>query len=749
MQAISDNFFSFLTSGLFEFHIPIYQRSYVWTTSHCKRLYNDIINVFQNRARTHFFGSIIIQGQDDADVYQIIDGQQRLTTICIFLLALRNVMLDHRGENNAFHEKYFDPNQPGPKVSALNRALEVETNTARLRLQSEADNFSVYQSIFNRTQETQNCKKNSILKNYLYFCREIYRDLVSNKYSFDNVISKLRHLSFAKVTLDNDDDPQTIFDCMNSTGEDLKPGDNIRNFIFMAIRNATTQQYLYQSYWLPIISNISSAVSTNNEFTEFIHTWLKYKTHNKVVKNNLYESFIKYVNENFKNDDGNGINHNRLFEELFNKSKIYKVINNGYGTKELFLSISNDQSNELDQIFKRLNFIGIKQYYCFALSLISACLENDISFDEVLSIFRYFESYIFRGIVCKYRANKYENLFPCLYRMIDNFKKQNSTTYTNAFFNIVTFDNTFTQRAIAFPSDQKFKNAFIEDFSYSDGLKIKYALDRINARLEADATKAPNELYINSTLNNNDISIEHIFPQNPEPIWKRLLNNDYIICERLLHNIGNLTLTGYNTKCSNKSFEFKKSLSEGGFNVSALALNHPNSLNVNDLTNFYTPIADYEKWGSTEISRRADQLGSLAIDIWPSPDNVEIPETVIARSLTLSDNDNSFTGQTFKSIHIELPDETTVDFDVHTMAECFSNILRALNDSDSYDLSQIFNDESQTFIRKIISFNQNGDLEIYTGSSNEQKIKNLRKIFDYYKIDYKEDDPVTFYLADE
>lgn len=756
MQAIGENFYDFLTAGMYRFIIPIYQRSYSWKPKNCMRLYNDVARVITGVCENHYFGSITIQQVGQRIL--IIDGQQRLTTICLFLLALRDVMNDHHrcGDHpEIFLESYYDESEEVSVQNSINGALATANGVANLRLRAYdgSSDYLTYSYLFlhNNTEVCQNMNKTMLL-NYRLFYRKIEEDLIDQRFVFPDIICALQRLLFAKVSLGRCDNPQTIFDCMNSTGLPLTAGDNIRNYLLMNITSEELRNEYFMSYWLPITRNIIPENSSNpgEDITEFIRTWLKYRYETKITKKEAYDYFKEKVDRDYPNND----NHLEILRELLEKSSFHNVITTGTGCSSLNLSANNQQTEELDGILSRLNFLGIKQYHCFSMSILSACSRGEIEICEVINIFRYLESYIFRGIICKYPANRYETIFPRLYKKLRDFHHHTSSSYLDSFASVLSFDQDIANKNILFPRDEIFTDELrkIKYLNNGSNKIIRYILDRFNYHIHTRSLNGNlRELPpINYYLENEEISIEHIFPQSPEYEWEQYLGSDFNATRVLCDTLGNLTLTGYNSDYSNKGFNLKKTCDKG-FNVSELALNKPNQPN---LDNFYLPVAKYQHWGSNSIERRTNELINISPSIWQCP-NIDIPTNETPNTLTLKDDQTLFRKKKFRSIRIELPNdcdgavkELTANNTSLSMVDCFTYILNTLHNSTDYNLGIICDDdEFKNKVRNFISVDDQGILQITPPPQNDKKLSILRTIFEFYEIDYTEDDPVIFYLA--
>ena len=704
------------------FNIPIYQRNYVWKAAQCEQLYKDVVSIITGRTSNHFFGSIIYKPYNigSSTEYQIIDGQQRLTTFCIMIIAMRNIVL---------HSKEIMPNRftEDELLTAEDYARDYLTSRQlkRLKLKAIAKDSSAYQEIFEKIDDNRilpEYQKHNIVLNYKLFTKWINDDLIEDKYKFEDFNNSLGFINFVAIRLDPyDANPQIIFDSMNSTGIGLKDGDNIRNYLLMDFEDPQLQEQLFKEHWQKIEDNSCPSQSTEEKgqmVTEFVWTWLKLKEKTGTIKrSNTYKEFKKYIEKI-------GVNNQDVLRELAHYSEIYRVIINGSGSDILNRGTKQDYK-ELDYILYRLNYIKITTHYVFALALLDGCRCGIINIKEVINAFKLLESYLFRRIILGQPTNEYNKFFPKLYDDI----MQKLRTSNQSFYSIFETILSTQAKRLIFPSDNDFYKAMLEKKLFVEVRKerVKYLLDRFN--------NSNNDKEYFNTLIEDGISIEHIMPQTLSDEWKLELGENYRdVYDTYLHRLGNLTLTGYNAEYSNKSFNDKK-ICDNGFKNSNIHLN--------------IPISQKDHWRRTEIEERNERLAKESLKLWFKP-STYIEGSVEPESLTLYSEPDEFTGKKFSKLLFTLPGKddpieciplTKNGKPASDMKNYYLEVLKFLNEQEEYDLNRIINDDNESlpFISKNIERFRSGvelvsGIFVETNLSNPAKANFLRKIIDYFDI---------------
>ncbi|GAA8521358.1 DUF262 and DUF1524 domain-containing protein [Helicobacter pylori] len=529
-----------------QFVIPIYQRVYSWEKEQCKQLWDDIIKIGGNdKMNGHFIGSIlyVLDGNTPSSPLLIIDGQQRLTTITLLFIALRNHLSDEVKREEIENLYLINGDKNGDKKFRL--------------ILSESDKDTLL-SLIDKNKRKPSEPSVKIVENFKLFEKWISEN--TNK--LETIFKGLEKLMIVWIALEKGkDDPQLIFESMNSKGIELTQTDLIRNYIIMETETEEKQKDFYNGYWRAMEEDFKQ---NETLFNRFVRHYLTIKTGKIPNEKKVYEAFKRYQQER-------GIETEVLLQDLQKYCGFFcQIVFKKEADKDLNKALSFLVDLEMDVIYPLL------------LELYSDYKDGVLSKQDFIPIIALTESYLCRRTVCGLGANGLNKIFPSFTKKID--KKQYLKSVEKHFGSLKG-----KQR---FPNNDEFKDLFITiDFYHFK--EIKYFLER----LENFDTNEP--------VNTQECNIEHIMPQTLTPEWQRDLGENFeAIHEKYLHTIGNLTLTGYNAKYSNKSFQEKRDM-EKGFKQSSLKLNQS--------------LKDLESFGEKEIEKRANDLVDWALKIWTYP----------------------------------------------------------------------------------------------------------------------------------
>ncbi|RVZ51888.1 DUF262 and DUF1524 domain-containing protein [Helicobacter pylori] len=546
-----------------QFVIPIYQRVYSWEKEHCEQLWDDIIKTGGNdQIEGHFIGSIVFVHDGiyttNYNELLIIDGQQRLTTITLLFIALRNYLNDE----DEFLEKFS-------RQKIQNRYLinSDEKGDKKFRLiLSESDKDTLL-SLIDKDRRKPSEPSLKIMENFKLFEEWIRK----NTDKLETIFKGLDKLMVVEISLERGkDNPQLIFESMNSTGKDLTQTDLIRNYILMGLE-PEKQEIFYKKYWRAMEEDFKQ---NETLFNQFVRHYLTIKTREIPNINKVYEAFKRYQQER-------GIETEVLLQDLqkycgyfcrivFKKEDDNKELNKEDDNKELNKALSFLVDLEMDVIYPLL------------LELYSDYIDGVLSKDDFIPTIYLTESYICRRAVCGLGTNSLNKVFLSFTKHI---QKDEYFKSLKAHFVCLTEKQRF-------PNNDEFKKLFITIDFYSFKKK-EYFFER----LEKFDTEEP--------VDTQKCTIEHIMPQTLTEEWKRNLGENFqVIHDKYLHTIGNLTKTGYNSEYSNKPFKEKRDM-EKGFKQSPLKLNQS--------------LKDLEVFGEEEIKKRANDLADWALKIWTYP----------------------------------------------------------------------------------------------------------------------------------
>ncbi|GAA7224363.1 hypothetical protein HpBGD77_06960 [Helicobacter pylori] len=536
-----------------QFVIPIYQRMYSWEKEQCKQLWDDIIKTGGNdQIEGHFIGSIVFVHDGiyttSHNELLIIDGQQRLTTITLLFIALR----DHLNDEDEFLEKFS-------RQKIQNRYLinSDEKGDKKFKLILSEPDRDTLLSLIDENKRKPSEPSLKIMENFKLFEEWIRK----NTDKLETIFKGLDKLMVVEISLERGkDNPQLIFESMNSTGKDLTQTDLIKNYILMGLE-PEKQKIFYEKYWRAMEEGFKQ---NETLFNQFVRHYLTIKTRDIPNINKVYEDFKRYQQER-------GIETEALLQDLQKYCGFFcQIVFKKKDNKDLNKALSFLVDLERDVIYPLL------------LELYNDYSDGVLSKQDFISIIALIESYICRRTVCGLGTNGLNKIFASFTKKIN--KDQYLESIKAHFLSLETTKGKF-------PKDSEFKNLLITIDFYN--LKEK---EYFFKRLENFDTKEP--------VDTQKCTIEHIMPQKLTPEWERDLGENFqAIHDKYLHTIGNLTLTGYNQEYSNNSFQKKRDM-EKGFKQSPLRLNQS--------------LKD-GSFGEKEIKKRANDLADLALKIWTYP----------------------------------------------------------------------------------------------------------------------------------
>lgn len=551
-----------------QFIVPIFQRNYSWQKNQYEQLWFDILRASKFKEKqNHFIGSIVYidMGTPAGRPQQLllIDGQQRLTTISILLCAIKDYVQKFNLETKLI-------NLAKIKNQFLYNSDEIDEDRYKLLL--NVQDKETYIKLIDNTIFTVNKPATNIIKCYEFFYERI-EDFIKQHGQIDEIYAGIFKLSLVSISLDKDsDNPQMIFESMNSTGKDLSQTDLLRNYLLMDL-TPEKQTRLYKTYWKPMEELFGEDIYKNdvNKFDYFIRDFLTLKRDTGYICkiNNVYENFKRYYLDN-------NCEKFAVLKDLFTYAKYYACID--------LLQENDDELKLYWQEFKKLDSHVV---YPFLLKLYDDYSRQILIKEDFKKILQVVISYLWRRAICEIPTNSLSKTFATLYQAVDK------DDYVNSVIKAFVFKSSYKR----FPSDYEVREKLQTKDIYHFRLR-KYLLEA----LENYYHKEPID------LNTANYTIEHIMPQNIEHnlSWQQMLGEDWQEVHSLyLHTLGNLTITGYNAEMSNKSF-WEKVNGESGFKHSHLKLNES--------------IAQCDVWNKKAIQRRTNILTDIILKIWKYPD---------------------------------------------------------------------------------------------------------------------------------
>lgn len=523
------------------FKVPVYQRNYDWSNVQCEKLYQDIM-LAHERDHKHFTGTIVyivgLNGSNLSEVL-IIDGQQRMTTVYILLKALYDAA---KGVSTRIEEEIQEV--------MFNRNCEEKYKVKLKPIKS--DNEQLLLLIKDKIDDMD--RNSNIYKNYIFF-KTMIEETLNNGYELGDILDGIKKLEMVEIILDKSqgDEPQKIFESINSTGLDLSLADLIRNFLLMDDEN---QDELYENYWSEIEKNVGY-----RNLGDFVINFLNSQIPRAVNTKNAYQLFKKHCEQN-------KLSHEDVLKQLKKTSRYYGA----------FIGENNCYSKEITGCLR--SFSTIKQTTVLPLifRIFTDYEDGHIDDKTLCKVLNYLLTYYVRITACEINKNLAKFMKSMYDRIIDG------STYDDYYERFVVFLNDLKAND-RMPTDKEFKAALINKPLYKKPI-CKFVLSVIE----------------NSTKEHIDVSnltIEHILPQKENAaVWKKEVGEDYSkVYENYLHTLGNLTITGHNSELGTKSFNDKKDIIRE--NSKAVILNRE--------------VLSADTWNEKAILHRAEVLASLLI----------------------------------------------------------------------------------------------------------------------------------------
>lgn len=658
-----------------KFIIPVYQRNYDWKERNCKQLFEDLIDIIKTKRDSHFFGSIVRSNAQDggAGDFLIIDGQQRITSVSLLLLAMYNNIKE--GHIISKKEDLLDI------IWETYIYAKFQRDNRKLRLKPIKGDCEAYDALVFKEQDDY-IQTSNITINYNYFCRRI-KDLPT-LIGVDEIFEAIEKLTVIDILLGKDDNPQLIFESLNSTGLDLTEADKIRNYILMGLDSNLQEKY-YETYWSKIEKYTSYKTS------EFIRDFLTLSTGKISSIDNVYQAFKEYAPlSNIEN----------ILKLMLEYSIIYQQI--------ISSSIQNEKANK---ILIRLNHLEMSVLYPYLMAFMKYSQDANLSKEEQSEVLSILEIYIFRRSMCEVATNALNKIFSTLHNEILK-KLNNETKYSS----VLIFQLQNRSGSARFPKDDEFLQSFKNRNIYSMQAKNKIYLFE---RLENGDSKETTDIV--TQMNDRQLTIEHIMPQKLSHSWIEDLGFDY---ERIhlewKDNIANLTLTGYNSNYQNKTFEEKKKI-ENGYNSSSLRLNKF--------------LQECDSWNKPQLEERQRILMDRALTLWAYPKtNYSLVNATMQDEVSLSE-EFDFKGKSIKEFSF-----MGTSYKTYSWAEAFVDIFKCLYEIDSSIIYRevssngLFSNKDYTNTHRKIA----DKVYINTNNNTNTKINILKRMIEQYGIDSNE-----------
>lgn len=677
--------------------IPVYQRNYDWQEANCRKLYQDLVYAIRSNKRWHFFGSIVSVSDPmgSNSEYLLIDGQQRITTVSLLLLAMANLIKEGKivPENDELYAQ----------ITKKYLVDEINPKNRKMKLKPIKGDQDAYERLWGDPSDFN--RASNITQNYLYFYNEIQKQAIT----IDQLYKAIEKLQIIDITLTPpDDDPQLVFESLNSTGLELNEGDKIRNFVLMGL-DIEEQERFYDSYWNPIEKNAGYNKQNNSyDVSPFIRDYLSIKQKKITGMKDIYTEFKAYAEKMPGEMEA-------IMKDLLDYAKRYNKLAFGHSSFPAKLKASLFRLNRFESSVTRP----------FLMEVMRLQEKSDLmTLDDVAEICRIVESYLFRRIICDLPSNTLAKVFLTMNSDIKRF----DGTYSD-----------FIEKMKYVLASKKEKAAFPDNETFADCLRSKniYAmLPRYKAylfeRLENGDSNEYKDVY--GRLDSGEYTIEHIMPQKLTPAWTSVLGQDAEnIHGEWLHTLANLTLTAYNSKYSNAPFSEKKTM-EDGYLQSGIRMTQW--------------VAQKEHWGLPELEERCKYLTQQAVSLWPYADSSYTPPQKQYEEVSL-DDDITLTGHSIVKYRFRgIEHETT------SWVEMYTEVLKELHNGNKAYLNYLADADDSVDLAIQVSrlpdkFSScvkiDDDIYIWTGTATQYKVNLLRKFFEQYKQDPSD---LVFFLDD-
>ena len=589
MKGYAKPLHEFIEGHKIQFVIPVYQRNYDWLIDNCDQLFSDLVKLSRSNRCSHFFGSIVTSSADSSYNRLVIDGQQRLTTISLLLLAGIKAVKDGAIEIS--------------EESKIDEAYEVFlkakfcNSERKIKLVPIENDRIAYDKIFN--EEDSFDEDSKVTRNYRHFYNLLTRK--PQALSFDQLLDAIERLQIISIELDSDDDAQLIFESLNSTGLALTEADKIRNYLLMSL-TPEEQHMCFKNYWQKI------ELATENQPTKFLRDYLtiQQQLQRPVRQSNIYYEWKKYM-------DG----HDR-------KEELVKMLDYAHYYQQV--TEAKLSTAKLSEKMRHICNIETDVTNVFFIQFLKYASANNLSEDEIFKVIDLVENYLARRIVCNMPGNALTQVFCALHKdVLKSIEEYSSANVElgNSYSDILTYHIMRRDGNYQLPRDMQ----FVESIRTRDAYHmLKPFQIFLFERLENSVHGEYND--VATDMKKKDATIEHIMPQTLNGDWKAMLGDNFEeIQDKYLHTFANLTLTGINSELSNKPFEIKRDGKKIGNEIYPGYKNSKYRLTKN--------VTLCDKWTEIELLNRCNEIVATFLRLYPLPQTTfkPLPKPVDEASL--------------------------------------------------------------------------------------------------------------------
>lgn len=606
MKGYAKPLHEFIEGHKIQFVIPVYQRNYDWLIDNCDQLFSDLVKLSRSNRCSHFFGSIVTSSADSSYNRLVIDGQQRLTTISLLLLAGIKAVKDGAIEIS--------------EESKIDEAYEVFlkakfcNSERKIKLVPIENDRIAYDKIFN--EEDSFDEDSKVTRNYRHFY-----DLLTRKpqaLSFDQLLDAIERLQIISIELDSDDDAQLIFESLNSTGLALTEADKIRNYLLMSL-TPEEQHMCFKNYWQKIEQ------ATENQPTKFLRDYLtiQQQLQRPVRQSNIYYEWKKYM-------DGHG-----------RKEELVKMLDCAHYYQQV--TEAKLSTAKLSEKMRHICNIETGVTNVFFIQFLKYASANNLSEDEIFKVIDLVENYLARRIVCNMPGNALTQVFCALHKdVLKSIEEYSSANVElgNSYSDILTYHIMRRDGNYQLPRDMQFVESIKTRDTYH---MLKPFQIFLFERLENSVHGEYND--VATDMKKKDATIEHIMPQTLNGDWKAMLGDNYEeIQDKYLHTFANLTLTGINSELSNKPFEIKRDGKKIGNEIYPGYKNSKYRLTKN--------VTLCDKWTEIELQNRCNEIVATFLRLYPLPQTTFKPLPKPVDEASLDEETFSPTNRTLKGFRL-------------------------------------------------------------------------------------------------
>lgn len=683
MKGYAKPLHEFIEGHKIQFVIPVYQRNYDWLIDNCDQLFSDLVKLSRSNRCSHFFGSIVTSSADSSYNRLVIDGQQRLTTISLLLLAGIKAVKDGAIEIS--------------EESKIDEAYEVFlkakfcNSERKIKLVPIENDRIAYDKIFN--EEDSFDEDSKVTRNYRHFY-----DLLTRKpraLSFDQLLDAIERLQIISIELDSDDDAQLIFESLNSTGLALTEADKIRNYLLMSL-TPEEQHMCFKNYWQKIEQ------ATENQPTKFLRDYLtiQQQLQRPVRQSNIYYEWKKYM-------DGHG-----------RKEELVKMLDYAHYYQQV--TEAKLSTAKLSEKMRHICNIETDVTNVFFIQFLKYASANNLSEDEIFKVIDLVENYLARRIVCNMPGNALTQVFCALHKdVLKSIEEYSSANVElgNSYSDILTYHIMRRDGNYQLPRDMQFVESIKTRDTYH---MLKPFQIFLFERLENSVHGEYND--VATDMKKKDATIEHIMPQTLNGDWKAMLGDNYEeIQDKYLHTFANLTLTGINSELSNKPFEIKRDGKKIGNEIYPGYKNSKYRLTKN--------VTLCDKWTEIELQNRCNEIVATFLRLYPLPQTTfkPLPKPVDEASLdeeTFSPTNRNLKG--FRLFGNEYNETTWKGMLLHVVKlvmERYTDIVDTLYDAEGFFWSA---KQADTRYCTMIAPQK----YLWTSMDNRSKLRCLRFLFE-------------------